>query len=118
MNLMDASKYVDLIGEVVLTRNCFDYFVEYLYLNKLGDKTFALVRILGKGEVSSNRESEDQIHDSVKGYEVWILRAVDEKAKIHNKWYVKFPCNEDFGRYGWSYQNKESALKKIEELCG
>lgn len=29
---------------------------------------------------------------------------------------TKHPCNEDFGKYGWSFENKMSADKKFEEL--
>ena len=48
------------------------------------------------------------------GYEVWKIRPVS--GRFSNKWNLRFPSNEDFGRYGWSYQTREAAEEKFREL--
>ena len=60
--------------------------------------------------------------DVLYGWEVHKIRiAKPSVMKIGNK-VKEFPLreilayNEDFGQYGWAFQNKDSAIKKFQEL--
>jgi hypothetical protein len=85
----------DKIGTCILKTNGYQYYLEVIEgLNALvsvrkGDRTF--------------------------GYETWIIRRYSPTHKIKPNG-LRFPSNEDFGHYGWYYPNKESALKKLEEI--
>lgn len=50
----------------------------------------------------------------VYGYEVQILRHF--KNNPFSNYLLRHPSSEDFGTYGWSFENKESAIKKYEEM--
>jgi len=49
------------------------------------------------------------------GFEVWKIRP--PSGRYVNRWGLRFPSDEEFGYYGWSYQSEEAAVKKYEELC-
>ena len=53
-------------------------------------------------------------------FEVFIIRV--NKAKTINGKFIpekeRFPADEDFGKYAWSYCDYESALKKFNKLEG
>jgi hypothetical protein len=47
-------------------------------------------------------------------FEVWLVRK--DLGKFSNKWGLRFPSNEDFGYYAWSYQTETKALEKFNSL--
>ena len=49
-----------------------------------------------------------------RGYEVWKLRL--RSGGYGGETTVKFPSDEEFGYYGWSYQSYDKAQEKFEEL--
>lgn len=51
----------------------------------------------------------------VESFEVWLLRNLTPKSN-GNSWGIRKPTDEEFGRQAWSYQYKENALKKMEEI--
>ena len=83
------------IGKVVLDKNSMSY---------------SLVSLLGKNALIQVVAT----NGITKGFEVWKIRIrpLNSKAPGH----VWFPSNEDFGKYGWYYPNKEQALCKFKEL--
>ena len=54
------------------------------------------------------------------GFEVILIRI--NKAKTINGTFIpekeRFPSNEDFGRYAWSYSDYDYALRKFNKLEG
>ena len=70
---------------------------------------------------------ESSHEDEVRGYEVHKIRwkkSMKGKIKQRDGTFQEIDVpdreilasNEDFGTYGWSYQHKENAIKKYEEL--
>jgi hypothetical protein len=54
----------------------------------------------------------------VLSFEVWVLRSETRKGGFGGKGLLRFPCDEEFGRYAWSYQTEERALEKMSSLKG
>ena len=55
----------------------------------------------------------------VVGYEVHKLRKIPSLATFYGdlvKDYIRYPSNEEFGEYGWSYQDLEDAEIKYKAL--
>ena len=55
----------------------------------------------------------------VRGYEVHKLRKIPSLASFNDKIindYIKYPSNEDFGKYGWGYSFLKDAEDKLQEL--
>lgn len=47
-------------------------------------------------------------------WEVWFLRGVGDLHKgFKNRWLFKFPSNEDFGSFGWSFSSRSLAERFI-----
>ena len=114
--LSEQTKYVDIIGEVVRSQNGFHYYVHSNVLR--GDKVVSLILVLKKHEVSKKGYTLHELERLCVSYEVWILRDHPKNAnpRYINKWNIRFPGNEEFGTHGWSYQNRENAERKIQEL--
>lgn len=77
------------------------------------DKGLALVQV----SLTKNRSRRfGCLGDRVRGFEVWVLKLRSDSyfEKYGVKW--RFPSNEEFGMYAWSFQSKEAALRKIGEL--
>ena len=45
--------------------------------------------------------------------EVWLLRGYSPSVVKRNRWNIKFPGNEDFGSYGWSFKNIAQVVSKF-----
>ena len=104
-----------LQGKIIIqSKNGFSYLCEGY--EKLGDKILTLVEVLQKQKDGLFDITPTEISHSVIGYEVWIVRS-DKKINKHpNKYGLKFPSNEDFGTHGWSYEKKDNAMKKYDEI--
>lgn len=110
MEFMDRCK--NLVGKEVLRLNGMCYFCSAV--KGRGDELpLALINVsLGK-TTAKNLSLPVGMN---KGYEVWILRPDKRNERYANTWLVRFPSNEDFGSYGWSYQSLDHAKNKLKEL--
>lgn len=90
----EMTGFSKIVGEVVCRNNQKRYLCMYM------SGYFVLIKVLG----SLGR---------VDGFEVWKLRTYPQGQNLRymNKWGVKFPCNEDFGTYGWSFQTLKVATQ-------
>lgn len=43
--------------------------------------------------------------------EIWKLRDYSKSTSLRNSFNVNFPSNEEFGYYGWSFSDKNKAVK-------
>ena len=96
LKMVNIKEFNEMIGKVVSHRNTFNYILLYV------QDEYALVRV--KSSISVPR-----------GYEVWKLRVRTSNHKYDPNG-VWLPGNNDFGYFGWSYNNKEDALAKYSEL--
>lgn len=83
------------VGDLLHKANGFDYFL----LEET--RNYALIRVM-------NRKGDPR------GFEVWKIRT--PRGKYQNKYGLRFPSNEDFGTYGWSYQTLPTATEKYKKL--
>ena len=102
----------NLVGKELMTINGMVYSCSAIRAI-MDENVFALVSVC----LNKNKAKRMGVRGNLnRGYEVWIMRLDKREEPYANKWNVRFPCNEDFGSYGWSYQNKSSAEKKMKEL--
>ena len=52
-------------------------------------------------------------NDKAIGYEVHKLRLLAGNSRTNNKPYIRFACNEEFGHYGWFYNDEQDAIDKF-----
>ena len=86
---------VPFIDIVVLSKSRFSYIPRTLV------NSYTLVEVM------------DSLHSS--HWEVWKLRK-GSRGKSFNVWNVIFPANSEFGYYGWSFESRGSAERKMSSL--
>jgi hypothetical protein len=87
-------KILTMVGNKVYSTNSECYYCERVCSDR------ALIRV----------ESPKGITES---FEVWVVR--DNRYEKANQYRLRFPSNEDFGKYGWTYPNREIALANFGE---
>lgn len=108
-------KIINTIGKEVMRRNGMCYISCY-YRGRSHDNHFLVVRV-GVTLEHAKKQGYEDISDKglERGWEVWKVREPYANS-FTNKWGLNFPTNEEFGLYGWSYQDYENAKKRLEEL--
>jgi hypothetical protein len=51
-------------------------------------------------------------------FELWYLRENPLSWQLEGRGRVRYPSNEDFGSYGWSFSSEGAALKFLDGLLG
>lgn len=97
--MVKFKQFSDMVGKVVCKRNSFSYSC----VEVRGD--YAL--IVGKAYDNTPRS-----------FEVWKLRYFPANNNLGMGGFVKFPSNEDFGSYGWSFSLGSQALARFKLLTG
>ena len=83
-------------------------------LLETNDYTYDLLESYDKGSYVITLYKQDII-----AYEVQILRRYPKGRVFHGmdmSGKLRYPCNEDWGKYGWSYSNLNDAKDKIMNL--
>ena len=88
--------YTKIEGKVIKTRGIMSYICEKVIGN------YAFIRVKGYNDITL-------------GYEVMKLRTypITDKYKPGG---IRFPSDEDFGKYGWYYKDKDKALTRFAML--
>jgi len=97
LKIVNIKEFKDNIGKVVLHKNSFDYI---------------LLLVQGKVALIEVKASDSM----VRCYEVWKLREQGPGSLTEGN--LRFPSNDEFGRYGWSYTNRKDAEVKYNLLKG
>lgn len=99
-----------MVGSVVSVSNGMRYFCCTVECRS-DELPLALVQVSLNNKIAKNRDGRGLS----RGWEVWVLRP-ESRSSLGERGIVRFPSNEEFGTYAWSFQSKEAALRKIEEL--